>query len=197
MTPHIETITIDPSTLCVPSCDMLRYSGCREQSDERLCALSREVYEELVPLLTPMAICTRVQVRFQGDVADFGYFRTESRSLHKFLGGDCTAILFAATVGLGADRLIAKYSPILPSRAVIADGCATAAIECLCDHLCSSVFGVAPSARFSPGYGDLPLKIQGDILSLVQAHLKIGLSMTDSMMLTPTKSVTAIVKAKD
>lgn len=47
--------------------------------------------------------------------------------------------------------------------------------------------------RFSPGYGDFSIAHQGEILRLLDSAKKIGLSMTESSMLIPTKSVTAVI----
>ena len=47
--------------------------------------------------------------------------------------------------------------------------------------------------RFSPGYGDLPLEVQRTLFSLLEPMRHIGLSLTDSLLMSPTKSVTAFV----
>ncbi|MBE6737338.1 MAG: Vitamin B12 dependent methionine synthase activation subunit [Ruminococcaceae bacterium] len=192
----IKVITADINNLCVPCKDIMLYSGCRNSTDEKLTALCKECLEELREALTLRAVYTEVSVNYDGDSVDFGFYKAESKSLSKFLG-DCSKVyFFAATIGIGADMLISRYSTLSPSKAVITDGCATAAIECFCDYLCSEVFGVPEQERFSPGYGDLPLSMQPEILALLSSHINIGLSMTDSMLLTPTKSVTAIVKSR-
>ena len=46
--------------------------------------------------------------------------------------------------------------------------------------------------RRSPGYGDLPLALSRTILAELDAPRKIGVSITDSNLLVPSKSVTAI-----
>ena len=46
--------------------------------------------------------------------------------------------------------------------------------------------------RRSPGYGDLPLSLSRTILEELDAPRKIGVSITDSNLLVPSKSVTAI-----
>ena len=194
---EIKIITKDPSVLCVPCCDIMRYSGCKNSKDEKLTRLCTECLCELTEKLTLKAVYAEVDVEFTGDVADFGFYKAESKSLKTFLGDSSKAYIFAATVGIGADMLISRYSTLSPAKAVIMDGCATAAIECFCDYLCKEVFGVPMQERFSPGYGDLPLAMQPSILNFLQAHLNAGLAMTDSFLLTPTKSVTAIVKKKD
>lgn len=194
---NIKIITGDPQRLCIPHKDIMLYSGCRNCTDENLTALCNSCLEELKERLTLRAVYTEVYVSFDGDIADFGFYKVESNSLKKFLGGNTSAYIFAATIGIGTDMLINRYSTLSPSRAVILDGCATAAIECWCDYLCDEFFGVPCQERFSPGYGDLPLSMQSKFIEYLSTHLNIGLSMTDSYLLTPTKSVTAIVKKKD
>ena len=46
--------------------------------------------------------------------------------------------------------------------------------------------------RFSPGYGDLPLSFQKNLLNFIEAR-KIGLSISRNFILKPEKSVTAII----
>lgn len=191
----IKVIRGDTAKLCVPCSDIMLYSGCRNSTDEKLSLLCTNCLEELKEKLTLRAVYSEIYIDFDGDVADFGFSKAESKSLRKFLGGSAKAYVFAATIGIGADMLINRYSTLSPSKAVILDGCATAAIECWCDYLCKEIFKVPCQERFSPGYGDLPLSIQPEILRFLSSHLNIGLSMTDSYLLTPTKSVTAIVKS--
>lgn len=193
---EIKAINLDPEIICIPCKDIMLYSGCRHSTDEKLTALCNECLKELKEKLTLRAVYTEVSINFDGDFVDFGVYKTESKSLKKFLGESKKAYIFAATIGIGADMLISRYSTLSPSKAVILDGCATAAIECFCDYLCGEVFKVPCQERFSPGYGDLPLSMQPKILNLLSTHLNIGLTMTDSMLLTPTKSVTAIVKSR-
>ncbi|MBR3258643.1 MAG: vitamin B12 dependent methionine synthase, partial [Eggerthellaceae bacterium] len=44
-----------------------------------------------------------------------------------------------------------------------------------------------------PGYGDLPLEVQPDLLGLLDASRRLGITLSDSLLMSPTKSVTAIV----
>ena len=46
--------------------------------------------------------------------------------------------------------------------------------------------------RRSPGYGELPLALSREILEKLDATRKIGVALTESLSLVPTKSVTAI-----
>ena len=47
--------------------------------------------------------------------------------------------------------------------------------------------------RFSPGYGDLPLDLQPALCAALDAQRRLGLTVTDSLLLNPVKSVTAVI----
>ena len=107
--------------------------------------------------------------------------------------------MFAATVGVSVDRLIARYSKIAPSKAVILGGLASALIESWCDEVCRRIadeysdVGKCIKPRFSPGYGGFDLGAQRKIATLLDTERRIGLYFTDSLMMIPEKSVTAVV----
>ena len=110
------------------------------------------------------------------------------------LNGCDRAILFAATLGAGVDRLLMQAALRSPAHQYIADAVASALIEALCDRAETDLCGPHPHThRFSPGYGDLPLTLQPALLNLLNAHRQIGVALTDSLLMTPTKSVTAIL----
>ena len=46
--------------------------------------------------------------------------------------------------------------------------------------------------RWSPGYGDKPLAMSREILETLDATRLLGVSLTDSLLLVPSKSVTAV-----
>ena len=83
-----------------------------------------------------------------------------------------------------------------PSLALMIDAIAGATVEALCNKLCAGCFETEPQRRFSPGYGDFPLDYQRKIVETLSAPLNIGVNLTSSVMLTPTKSVTAVVPLK-
>ena len=87
------------------------------------------------------------------------------------------------------------------ARAVVLESCCTAAIEETCDQAEKEMKARLPGAffttRYSPGYGDLPIGIQGEFLSLLEAPKRLGLCASDSAILIPRKSVTAIIGVAD
>ena len=117
-----------------------------------------------------------------------------SEDLKKNLSGCDRAVIFAATVGLELDRLIAKYSRLSPARALMLQAVGTERIEALCDAFCAELARKhRTTARFSPGYGDLPLSCQTDLFAVLDCERKLGLTLTDTLLMLPTKSVTAII----
>ena len=138
-------------------------------------------------------------VRHTEGVVDLSFGRIESHSLSKRLLGCDRAVVFAATVGLEIDRLIAKYSRISPAKALCLQALGTERIEAVCDVFCKDLqkrvqkTGFATVPRFSAGYGDLPLSLQSDLFRVLDCSRRIGVSLNESLLMSPTKSVTAIV----
>ena len=50
--------------------------------------------------------------------------------------------------------------------------------------------------RRSPGYGELPLELSREILTKLDATRRLGVSLTESLLLVPTKSVTALCEKR-
>ena len=123
----------------------------------------------------------------------------KSRDLAKCLA-DCEhIILIAATVGLEIDRRIAKYGKVEPSLALCIQALGAERIEALCDAavtLLEGRFG-ALSPRFSAGYGDLDLGLQREIFAALDCPKSIGATLNESLLMSPTKSVTAIIGIKN
>ena len=99
--------------------------------------------------------------------------------------------------------LMKRYSLTDMAKSVVLQACAAAYLEEYCDDLQLSIGEELKAQnkwlrpRFSPGYGDFDIHHQDDILRMLDTAKKIGLTMTDSYMLTPTKSVTAIIGISD
>ncbi len=128
------------------------------------------------------------------DVPDTG-----SVDLNRHLIGCNRVIMMAATIGAAADRERMKAAVKSPVDQLIYDAIGTEAIEHVCDRFCEDMekrYGTLTS-RFSPGYGDLPLDYQREMIALLDTNRKIGLSLTESLLMSPTKSVTAIIGIKN
>lgn len=134
---------------------------------------------------------------------DLGFAATGSRDLQKALTGCDRVLLFAATVGLLPDRLIAKYSRLSPAKALFVQAIGTERVEALCDAFCKeqkgyyTAEGAVLCPRFSPGYGDLPLSLQKEVFAALDCERQLGLTLNESLLMTPSKSVTALAGIKE
>lgn len=178
-----------------PFCEkeILRYAG--GDKSELTLALVRECIEEARPLLKYKICYRELEVKLNGEVCDFGLFRLESKDLSQNLKGCKKAIVFAATVGIELDRLIAKYSRLSPARALILQAIGSERADALCDAFCADIAGecAAVRPRFSPGYGDLSLESQKIVFSALDCERRAGITLNDSLLMSPSKSVTAFV----
>lgn len=111
---------------------------------------------------------------------------------------DCDkVILFALTLSFEVDRLIQTASVQSVSSSMLLNAAADALVEQVCDAVEAEIRAETPGMhatwRFSPGYGDFPVSLQNEILTVLNAQRRIGLCATDSHLLTPCKSVTAVI----
>ncbi len=179
--------------------EVLRYMGCKN-SDNETDRLLDDCLNELAGKLKYKTVYGIFDVNITGEECSFLRFSVKSKDLAKNLDGCKRVIIFAATVGFEIDRLISKYSQISPSKALMFQAIGAERIEALCDLLCSDVsnqLGVRLKNRFSAGYGDLPLSSQNDIFRVLDCTKKIGVSLNNSLLMSPTKSVTAFVGITD
>ena len=124
---------------------------------------------------------------------DLGFGEIISKDLIKNLGNCKRAAVFAVTLGSDVDRLLIKLGKIMPSEQFVTDAIASALAESVCDEAEKLIFdGLSHAPRFSPGYGDLPLELQKPLLSFLNADKTVGITLSLSLLMTPTKSITAI-----
>ena len=129
----------------------------------------------------------------------FAGIRVSSKDLSANLRDCCGVYLMAVTLGPGPDRLVRRASVGRMSRAVIYQAAAAAMTEVWCDRINERIQreagqdGLYTRPRFSPGYGDLPLSLQREISRILNMPKEIGVSLTDTMLMTPSKSVTALI----
>lgn len=121
-----------------------------------------------------------------------------SRALARYLGACKELYLFGATLGSRIDIALRRLALISVTQGAAAQAVAAALIESYCDACCQELQGqLAPDKtlkpRFSPGYGDWKLEEQRILFPVLDCAHTIGLTLTESCMMAPVKSVTAIV----
>lgn len=176
--------------LTLPRAEVYRYLRCREHSqtldalvDEAALAVEQASYR---------VSWQRLPLAADGSLLRFGTaFTVQSEALAQNLRGCEEVVVFCATLGVLVDRAIQRHR-LHPLQALVWDAAGTAGIEQLCDDFCRTL-PQPQRPRFSPGYGDLPLETQKQLLELLDAGKLLGVTLTDSLLMTPTKSVTAFV----
>ena len=97
-------------------------------------------------------------------------------------------------MGISVDRLYEKQKRVSQALATVMSATASSLIESFCDYVNKSLVGEEKAKpRFSCGYGDFALEHQKDILKVLEADKRLGVCLTESCMMVPVKSVTAII----
>lgn len=182
--------------------EILRYLGHRGQEvPDNVEQLITECKLELERDAAPRAVWREYPLSMRGHVLDMTCLQTESKSLERNLK-DCERILlFGATLGSQVDVLLQRYGRIQMSKAVVMQAASVAMLESFCDEKNEELKqqylaqGWYLRPRFSPGYGDFPLECQRHIVPALELGKRIGVTLTDSLLMAPSKSVTAVIGA--
>ena len=147
------------------------------------------------------AVWCRYPLKRDGEELDLGFARTTSQGLKRHLEGCDEIILFACTAGAEMDRRIGRAKLQSPAKGLLMHAIGAQQVEGGCDRLCRQLADQFPDKeltdRYSPGYGDLPLEMQRDVMTALDCGRTVGITLTDSLLMTPSKSVTAIIGMKE
>ena len=176
--------------------EILRYAQAKGESPE-LDLIIDECIGEVSDKLLYKDCYGEFDISVDQPNIDFGFMNVTSKDLSKNLKDCKKTVVFGATVGIELDRLILRYGRISPVKALIFQAIGAERIEALADAFNNEIkekYITVP--RFSAGYGDFSVYKQTDIFNILDCGRKIGLTLNDSMMMSPTKSVTAIIGIK-
>ncbi|MBQ7412054.1 MAG: Vitamin B12 dependent methionine synthase activation subunit [Clostridia bacterium] len=188
---------VNPLDLVIQRKEVLRYLKASKTTPEAD-VLIDECLKDVYKIVSPRAVYIETNVELlNDDVVKFDFMEIKSHSLTVNLKRCKKAYIFAATLGIELDRMIERYSRFIQSKATVCHAVGSALIESFCNYVDETLVGRAKATRrFSPGYGDLSLEIQPDILKALDAERKIGIILGDSLLMQPSKSVTAIIGIK-
>lgn len=191
----ITVISAKPDEIEISSKAIEEYLGYYgAKADKILCPVIEECMKEFLQCVEYKACVAKTDVSHENGCVCLGFMKSESKSLCGNMKNCDSSFVFAATTGAAVQRLIAKNSVISPLKGMVTDCIGSAATEAFCDYI-NRTLGDTDflRPRFSPGYGDLPLTCQQTLLDFLETKKTIGLSLTESGMLTPIKSVTALI----
>ena len=147
------------------------------------------------------AVWQRYPLGWHEKELDLGFAKTASQNLRKHLEGCTEILLFACTAGGEIDRRINREKVLSPVRGLLMSAIGSQQVEGACDRLCEELEKEYPErqliSRYSPGYGDLPLTLQRDVFKALDCERTIGVTLTESLLMQPSKSVTAVIGMKE
>lgn len=173
-----------------------RFMGCgADAENEELDSLYLECEALIKKEAFFKAVWRKSSVELVGDdTVCFDFGEIKSAALCKNLEGCRSAYVFAATAGIGIDRMLLRYQSVDSVKAMVINAIGSSAVECWCDKVNEKIAdGKKTKPRFSPGYGGVELCHQREVLDFLQAQKNIGITLTDSFFMTPVKSVTAFI----
>ncbi|MFP4371293.1 MAG: Vitamin B12 dependent methionine synthase activation subunit [Halanaerobium sp.] len=183
--------------------EVLRYlQTSRNLEDENINRLISETTDEIKNIINFRYLYQKfpIELNENGVEVKGTTLTLKGKSIKKHLRNSEEIYLMAATLGAQVDKKISYYEKVSITKSMIFDACATTAIEAGCDQVEEEIKKEVLAAgneditfRYSPGYGDLGIDIQKEILRILNAPKKIGLTASKYNMLMPTKSVTAVI----
>ena len=177
--------------------EILRYAMCGGCDDEKMLAFMEDCIDECKEFAqfsyrVSYCVLPIVSLDEESGAIDMDVLKAESRSLAGNLAGCREVVVFAATVGPGIDRLIKKYTKLDPVKALFMQAIGAERVETMCNLFCDS-YPEKLRPRFSPGFGDLALSIQPEVLSVTNARKNLSITLDEGFLMSPSKSVTAFV----
>ena len=169
----------------------LRLGTERGYNDE----LIEKCRKKLTDLLEYKCSYVRMPVDLsEENICRFDFMTAESRYLYRNLSGCSEVFLLAVTCGIAVDRELARLRVISQAEYFVTDALASAAADSFCAYAAKKIKGSCICApRFSPGYGDLKLELQPYVLERLNAGELLGITLSSSFLMTPMKSITAIM----
>lgn len=183
--------------------EVLRYLGAKENVPEDLRCQTAQIAEQLTDIIEPRFVYRVFSISKQedGTHVDGVPLVLTGNSAETMLAQCSHVALLVCTIGAQFDALLRARQVKDMGQAVILDACGSALVESGCDvaakELANRFPGKFLTDRFSPGYGDLPLSLQPGICGAVDAARRIGVQVTDNLLLNPVKSVTAFIGISD
>ena len=131
------------------------------------------------------------------NVCKFDFAQVHSKNLYRNLQGCKEVFVLAVTTGIAVDRLLARLNITSQAEHFVTDGLSSAAIESFCDYVSDILSeNLKCASRFSAGYGDFSIEFQKPLLDRLSAAETLGITLNSAYLMTPVKSITAIMGIK-
>ena len=153
-----------------------------------------DIVAEIISLSRPRFAARELSLLVSGDTVRLNGTEISSPALARHLSGSRGAYAVAITLGAELDRYIRRCSAVSASRAFVADGYSSALAEAALSGALSELFGgETTTSPFAIGYGDTPLLALEPLLNALSAYRTLGITLSSSSLMMPTKSILVIV----
>ena len=183
--------------------EALRYLGAGSSPPEVLRRDMEQIADQLTAAVRPRyayRVFSTVHEERGVLLREAGILLT-GRSAARMLAQCDQAVLLICTLGAGFETMLRAEQARDMARAVMLDACGSAWVESGCnaaeEELAARFPGRYLPDRFSPGYGDLPRALEPAICAALDAGRRVGVQVTDSFLMNPSKSVTAVIGLSD
>lgn len=193
-----ERLTLECSLLPLSPDELLISLGVRGAASAEMLASAADAIDRARRIAVPRAVGRLFTLdRQDGTLTLAGSTLTlPGRDIADHLRQCSRCLLMAVTLGHAVERELIRLAPN-PARAVYFDTACSLLIEAAADaaeaRWLSEIAHTSAVFRYSPGYGDLPMSVQPRFLALLDAGRALGLTLTDSGLMIPRKSITAVV----
>lgn len=183
--------------------EALRYLGVRSDPDGSLHRDMSALASRITPRFPPKWVWRiyPVTLTAQGAELTGSGVILPGRTAEKMLATCPQAALLVCTLGAAFDSYLRAEQLRDMHTAVMLDALGSAWVEAGCDAAQEEIRARFPAQyqtdRFSPGYGDLPLSVQPSLLNATDAARRVGVHDTPAHLMTPQKSVTAVIGLSD
>ena len=180
----------------------MRYLGVRSDPEGEVRARLTALAGELRARIRPRHVLRVLPVLPEEGALSLGGEVALPGELAQTMLAECRqAALLVCTLGAAFDAWMRTEQARNMAAAVMLDALGSAYVEEGCDgaegELAARFPGMHLTDRFSPGYGDLPLNVQPVILAATDAARRLGAQATESCLINPQKTVTAVIGIAD
>ncbi|HUX21370.1 MAG TPA: vitamin B12 dependent methionine synthase [Spirochaetia bacterium] len=167
------------------------------QGVEELRAEAKELFERCTGRVCPKALVREASVRIVDDLrVDIGGELFESRCLSSNLSGVDTTFVYVATCGIELEELAHSGDGLSSYWVDLIKELALDAVVEAVSAMVAERYGVGGVATMNPGSADVevwPIEQQLPLFRLLgDVETKIGVRLSDHMLMTPNKSVSGV-----
>lgn len=176
----------------------LKYLGYQGQIiDNSLSDMIDECLEEIDEMSSFKAVYKTFPLSFQPLFIQEADIYIDYPDLNDLLCHCHEVIVIACTLGIQVDQRSKYYSHIDMTKMTIFDAIASSYLEAKCDEYEDNHIIGKRTFRFCPGYGNVPIELNRELARVIDTHRKIGLTVQNSNILLPQKSMIGLIGLGD